>query len=420
MRRVFILTIFFALLLAPPASAAAPRAHRQPNTSATPTKRASRDLRPQLTTLMYLINSPASIASFREHADEISIIAPQSFSMDAEGFIGGEVPAEVLAVAAEKHVAVMPLVINRRFNQPLMHTVLDNAASRARAIRYLLYYALRDGYIGFQFDYENIHYDYRNRFSLFFSEAAREFHRHGLLLSIAVVGRFADAAPTPGNGYDNWSGVYDYAALGRDADFLSVMAYSEHDANSAPGPVAGYPWVQKIADYTLQQLPARKVSLGVPLYGCQWTAVAPANSPASAASDGKTDIALAAPKPPAKKWTGHSGHYVDLAARMQQAAVVWDPVEQANHASFSDSGPHSEIWLEDARSLSAKIALATQLHLPGISAWVLGVEDPAIWTLLQQYRIVHPRVPKVQGTVEERARAAARKLGSQRPIGQAR
>ncbi len=95
--------------------------------------------KPAITTLIYLVNRPDSIAAFRAHADRISIIAPQTFSMDARGFIGGEVPPEVLRIAAEKRVAVMPLVVNRGFNQPLMHTVLDAPESRARAIRYLAY-----------------------------------------------------------------------------------------------------------------------------------------------------------------------------------------------------------------------------------------------------------------------------------------
>ena len=97
-----------------------------------------------------------------------------------------------------------------------MHTVLDSPAARARAIRYLIYYALRDGYLGFQFDCENIHYTYRDKFTAFFREAAREFHRHGLELSAAVVGRLDDTrdSNSPG-GYENWSGVYDYAAMAK-------------------------------------------------------------------------------------------------------------------------------------------------------------------------------------------------------------
>jgi spore germination protein YaaH len=123
--------------------------------------------KPEITTLIYLVNRPDSIASFRAHADRVSVIAPQTFSMDAQGFIQGEVPPEVMQIAREHHVAVTPLVINQGFNQPVMHTVLDSAESRARAIRYLIYYALRDGYSGFQFDYENIHYTYRDRFTVF-------------------------------------------------------------------------------------------------------------------------------------------------------------------------------------------------------------------------------------------------------------
>src|SRR5215471_1329911 len=188
--------------------------------------------KPSITTLIYLVNRPDSIESFRAHAAKISIIAPQTFSMDAQGFVLGEVPPEVMRIASENHVAVTPLVVNRGFSQPLMHTVLDTPESRARVIRYLIYYALRDGYQGFQFDYENIHYTYRDKFTKFFEEAARAFHKRGLQLSAAIVGRLDDTrkSNSPG-GYDNGSGVYDYGQLGKHADFISVMAYAEHGAS---------------------------------------------------------------------------------------------------------------------------------------------------------------------------------------------
>ncbi|MGH9527596.1 MAG: hypothetical protein ACRD2F_13040, partial [Terriglobales bacterium] len=69
--------------------------------------------KPPLTTVMYIVNQPDSIASFVAHANEVSIAAPQSFVMGASGFIGGNIPDQVLAVARARHVAVMPLVTNR-------------------------------------------------------------------------------------------------------------------------------------------------------------------------------------------------------------------------------------------------------------------------------------------------------------------
>jgi spore germination protein YaaH len=362
--------------------------------------------KPAITTVMYLVNRPDSLASFQQHWHGVSIIAPQSFSMDAEGFIAGEVPPAVLDIARRHNVAVMPLVTNRGFNQPLMHTVLDTPESRARAIRYLLYYALRDGYIGFQFDYENIKYFYRDKFTVFFHEAAVEFHKHHLLLTAAVVGKYADdrKSESPG-GFDDWSGVYDYRALAKDADFLSIMAYPEHAGFSGPGPLAGLPWVEKIVDFTRSNMPARKISLGVPLYGFHWIKLQAGEKAASAA------FAQDNAGPAVKKWKGKSSFYPMSAQVIAVHPPVWDDTEQANHVTFTDKDGEHELWYEDASSLAPKLKLVASQKLPGISGWVLGQEDPAIWPLLaRDYRVRHPRAPLAKGDFAQRTKKAAIKL----------
>ena len=363
--------------------------------------------KPALTTVMYLVNRPVAIASFQQNWKSVSIIAPQSFTMDAQGFISGEVPAAVLGIAREHKVAVMPLVTNQGFNQPLMHTLLDSPESRARAIRYLLYFALRDGYIGFQFDYENIKYFYRDKFTLFFHEAAVEFHKHHLLLSAAVVGKYSDErkAESPG-GYDDWSGVYDYPKLAKDADFLSIMAYPQHAGFSDPGPIAGLPWVQQIVDFTKSTMPARKISLGVPLYGFHWISVAPGEKAAPA------EFAQDNAGVPVKKWKGRSTSYPTTVDVVVKNPPQWNEVERANHISFSDNEGQHEIWYEDAQSAAPKFGLAVTEKLHSISAWAIGQEDPAMWELLaRDYRIRHPQAPLINGNFEQRARQAAKQLG---------
>lgn len=366
-------------------------------------RRAPRRAKPAITTLMYIVNTPDSIASFRAHAAEVSIAAPQCFTMDAGGFVGGQVPPEVAAIAAEYHVALMPLVTNRGFSQPLIHTVLDTPASRARAIRYLIYYARRDGYLGFQFDYEHIHYTYRRRFTAFFREAALAFHRAHLQLSIALVGRLSDVhdlASAPG-GYADWGGAYDYRAIGRAADFVSVMAYPEHAGFSGPGPLAGYDWVQKVLAYTLARIPARKVSLGVPIYGIRWTPVAGHAQSAAFAQDNVGDAHL--------RWSVHSVAYADLVSALAADPPQWDAVTRTHYLTQPAAGGGAQVWYEDAASLQAKLALMRRDRLPGISAWRLGMEDPAIWTLLaRDYRIRHPRPLAVRGDFAQRSAAAAR------------
>jgi spore germination protein YaaH len=377
--------------------------------AAAPDKAPTKSTKPRLTTLMYMVDRPASIESFRQHAKDISIIAPQSFRMDAEGFVAGEVPPEVLQIAREKKVAVMPLVTNRGFKQDLMHTVLDSPESRARVIRYLLYFALRDGYVGFQFDYENIKYTYRDRFTAFFHEAAREFHRHGLLLTAAVVGKYSDdpSAESPG-GFENWSGVYDYRALGKDADFLSIMAYPQHAGFSDPGPLAGAPWVGKIVDFTLSKVPARKISLGVPTYGIRWAEVKPGTVQ-------KADFVQDNEGAKVKKWKNSTAAWPHpLPDLLKTNQPKWDETEKAHWFEFQQDGARNVVWYEDAASLQPKLKLVTDKRIGwGISGWVLGMEDPEIWSMIERdYRVSHPRTPVVKGELEKRARVAARALQS--------
>jgi spore germination protein YaaH len=310
----------------------------------------------------YVASDPAAPEILKRNARRISIIAPQTFSMDAEGFIMGEVPPEVKQVARENRIAIMPLVTNRRFDQRTMHAVLDDAKFQDRAIRYLLYYAKRDGAVGFQFDYENIHYIYRDKFTAFTVKAARAFHRRGLLLTLAVVGRSRhERDPEKPGGWDNWSGVYDYRKLGRVADFLSIMAYPEHSASGRPGPVGSIPWMEQIVEYTLSQVPRAKISWGIPVYHLHWWREA-----------GQ------------EKWRGRSHKFVDLGGWMGREGVrnEFDETLGSGRLEFTENDANHVIWYEDARSLRAKLELIQRHRLPGFSAWRLGQEDPTSWELL--------------------------------------
>lgn len=382
--------------------------------AAPPRPRRHRRWKPPLTTVMYIVNQPDSIASFVAHADEVSIAAPQSFVMGASGFIGGNIPDQVLAVARARHVAVMPLVTNRGFSQPLISTFLDSPASRARAIRYLLYLARRDGDIGFQFDLEHIYYTYRRQYTEFFRETAIAFHRHHLILSAAVVGRLPgeSAASAPQGGYANWGGAYNYRGIARYADFLSLMAYPQHGGFSGPGAVAGYKWVQRMLAYVGPRVPARKLSLGVPFYGIEWM---PRARPQVASASLKSNPAPPGPAP--NGWQVHGVSYSDVAALLASpdpagaahAERHWDAVSRSYYLTIPGPSGPGQIWYASASSLKHELQLMRRYHLTSLSAWRLGGEDPAIWVLLAgDFRIRHPRPPRYWGDFNRRSRWAAR------------
>jgi spore germination protein len=160
-----------------------------------------------------------------------------------------------------------------------------------------------------------------------------------------------------------------------------------------------------VVDFTRSNMPARKISLGVPLYGYHWIALAAGEKPVEAAF--VQDNA----GPAVKKWKGRSSTYPVTAEVIAKNPPEWSDSERAHRVTFADAEGQHELWYEDARSIGAKLELAASQKLTGISAWSLGQEDPAVWELLaRDYRIRHPRVPVLKGSLEQRSKSAAQKI----------
>jgi len=317
--------------------------------------------------LFYYVDREDSYRSFVAHVDQITVLGPQVYTVDSLGLVYGSLDRRVLQLAKSRGVKVMPLVVNEGFNQPALRRLLADTAARSRAIASFVELCRRNGYWGIQFDIENLNIQDRDRYTAWFTDAARALHAAGFTISAAIVHQ-TDELPGP-TGYhrflaDSWR-TFDIGALGRVADFLSVMSYDQHTRRTPPGPVAGIPWVRSVAEYFLRGVPAEKLSLGIPLYGDYWSA-RPDPTPERARTSANS-----------VSWFWGSG----LAER-NGATIKWDDVQQVPYASFEVGGTFEWLYLENARSFSAKLALMREKKLRGFSAWVLGPEDPEIWKAL--------------------------------------
>src|SRR5690348_13936130 len=163
------------------------------------------------TGVFYALPGDAAVASFRAHAPNISVIAPQSYSLDALGRLRGSMPAGLAGIAHDQNVRVMPLVINAGFSRRNAERLLRSASARDRAIGAMVDQARDLHFSGWQIDFEGMTSTDRANFTRFVSEAAAALHRHGKILSVAVAARTND--DTTSDNYRGFSGVYDYAAL---------------------------------------------------------------------------------------------------------------------------------------------------------------------------------------------------------------
>lgn len=312
------------------------------------------------------------MASLRAHASQIGILAPQSFALDRTGELKGSLPDDMVEVAHEGSLAVMPLVINAGFSRTNALRLLRSASARDRAIGALVDEARDLALAGWQIDFENMPSSDRAAFSRFVEEAAAALHRHGKLLSVAVAARTSE---DPGNdNFRGFSGVYDYTALAQSADFLSVMAYPESDGTH-PGPLASAPWVEKVIQHVLLQVPPEKLSLGLPTYQTDWM-------------ERRTRVGVRKRVAGKIKRVFHtvyrlvrrSGPAIDT----PDAPLQWDPVLESSYRIEGEGHQRQVIWVEDERSFAAKLRLVEQYHLRGFSVWRIGLEDPHIWSELPE------------------------------------
>lgn len=321
-------------------------------------------------TVFYSVDTESSYQSFAENRGQISVVGPQTFSVDEDGMVWGEVSNELIEQAQASDTRVVPLVVNPGFDQEMVHELLTDTTAQRRAISMMVQYAETYDFDGWQFDFENIRATDRDRYTTFCQEAARAFEEAGLEFSIALVPRNSDLpGPTSYHGwvYKNWRGPFDLTALADTVDFLSLMTYDQHTRSTTPGPISGVPWIESIIQFALDQgVPPEKISMGVPLYSGHWQPYYSEESGAGATRNGVTYAA------------------VQRLLNEHNARLQWNDTQKVHHTHWTHAGVFEYLFVEDQRSFRAKLDLVREYDLRGFSSWRLGQEDPAIWDHLEQ------------------------------------
>jgi spore germination protein YaaH len=324
--------------------------------------------------LFYAVDSEESFESFRRNLARIDVVAPDAYKVDAQGVVWGEPDARLLRLARENRVRVMPLVDNQAFDQAMLHTLLASEEARRLLVSSMVELCRRNSFWGMQLDFENVAMADRNLYTQLVREAAEALHAGGFQLSLAVVHRpdeLAGATQYQKWLFENWRAGYDLEALGRAADFLSIMTYAQHTRRTPPGPQAGVDWMDEVMGYVLGHVPPEKVSLGIPTGAQHWYTSQEERITPELARSYSEQISYA--------------RAMGLVERYG-ARLEWSDAAAVPFAHYARAGTWEWIFMENARSFRAKLALVERHRLRGISVWVLGPEDPEIWSALETRR----------------------------------
>lgn len=320
--------------------------------------------------LFYMIETPNSVKSFIDHADKIDILVPAWYSVDGNGLVWGGPNPDVLKTASAHHVPVMPIVA--LVAQPELHKLFTTEAAKAAFIHALLGECKQNRYSGFQIDFENVNWTDRDLLSALVAETASALHKQNLQLTIATV---PNAPGYPGKSpyshwlYANWRGAFDLKALAQSVDLICLMTYDQNTRWTMPGPVAGYPWTVENVEYALQFVPKEKLSMGIPVYGYHWFAGDP----------GKDE------KPnPTAEYIGQQE--VDGYVAAYHPQVEWDAGDRVSWFYFYRDDMRDWVFYTDKRGFQERLTLVRERSLQGFCSWVLGAEDPQIWSLLPSHQ----------------------------------
>jgi len=305
--------------------------------------------------IFYFRDGEVARQSLHDHYSYIKVLAPQFYAFGPTGALEGEVNSDVVSFARGHGIKVMPLITNKSFSQKGL-AILDNKVAQSAAITALVTEAKKMGYVGYQIDFEQMDMSYKKRFTSFVDKLHKGLQDNGLILSVAVIAKVSDNPADYKEGlYQKLIGVYDYAALSKASDFVSIMSY---DDPGSKGPVARYEWLKSVIRYSAKYIPKNKISLGLSLYYWKWNSGT-------------------------QKLVGIGG-YEGLQTAFARTDITrgYSTAEHAAFVSYVEKGQTYMIWYENGTSFGDKLSLIRQNGFLGFSAWALGLEVPEVFNVI--------------------------------------
>ncbi len=260
-----------------------------------------------------------------------------------------------------RQYGVKPLLVlttlgeDGHFSGERASSLLQNPAAQTAMFESLVQIMTSQGFAGVDIDFEYIPPENAERYSDFVRTARERLEPQGFTVMVALAPK--TSADQPGLLYE----AHDYAALGAAADDVLLMTYEWGYTLSAPMAVAPINKVEQVVRFATSVIPPDKIFMGIPNYGYDWT-LPYIQGQSRARSLGNVQATEQA---------------IQVGAPIQ-----FDETAQSPHYNYWRERAEHEVWFEDARSIRAKLALASEYRLRGISIWNIMRYFPQLWLVL--------------------------------------
>ncbi|KUP35475.1 glycosylase [Bacillus halotolerans] len=311
-------------------------------------------------TLGYTTGDTSSYNSLTKYHKYISSIATDTFAFDKNGRVIGDVPSKQLTYAKKNKIKTWAVISNYNdaiydFDGNLANRVMTDKTARKRFTDQLISLAKKHHYYGVNIDFEAVNPKDRSAYSSFIQYVSQALKKKHIKTMVSVPAKSAD------DKNDVWSWPYDYAKIGKYADYVQVMTYDEHGIWGEPGSVASTSWIKRSLQFSVKKIKANKVIMGVPAYGYDWDL-----------KDGSSSSA--------KEWND-----IKSLIKKQKAKPAFNKKTGSMTFSYTDKKKHKHVvWYENEKTIETKSRLAKQYKIAGVSVYALGHESESFWKAIQK------------------------------------
>lgn len=246
---------------------------------------------------------------------------------------------------------VWPMFTNSNMSET--SKMLSDYKSRENVINQIIKHIKQYNLDGINIDFEGMYETDKDNFSRFLIEIRPRLNEIGAVLSVDVTA--PDGAP-------EWSLCYDRYTIGKVADYVMFMAYDQYGVSATKaGTTAGHNWVEANVKKFLgqEEVKAEKIILGIPFYTRVWKEIN-GNVISSVVNIGNVNNLIPS-----------------------NATKTWDEDLQQYYVEYKKGGATYKIWVEDEKSIEAKLDLVSKYNLGGAAYWEYDRATNSIWNLIE-------------------------------------
>ena len=284
----------------------------------------------------------------------INTISPTWFALaDNEGTVESIASSSYVETCHAKGLKVWGLVSNLTYPEVSLGEILPYPEKSDYVTEQLLNYAAQYNLDGINIDFESVSSDVGPSYIQFIREFSLKAHAKNLVVSVD------NYVPK------EYSLRYNRKEQGIFADYVIIMGYDEHTAASEEaGSVASLDFVMEGIEKTLEEVPKEKIVNALPFYVRYWIV-----------DDNENILDM-------QTLTMTKGLETVTAAG---AVPEWNEASGQNYAEWKTPEGTNKIWLEDIKSIQAKLDVMKAHDIGGVAVWQLAFGTEEAFQIIDEY-----------------------------------